>query len=199
MTPKIAPAAHVLPAGKQPGAAAQVGKHVPRVSFSALLTQLAPPHASPTAGLPNRRPPSAAEPKVEKATPHAHPRRPHHETRGEDDALDPLARNLAPLAPPASPAVTPIDAVAASVASSTTPSDPHVLATELLEAAAFWGDGTRGVARLRFGARASRGLSGATVALEHDGEVLRLRVDGAGEAAEMLRERLAARGIPVAD
>jgi hypothetical protein len=76
----------------------------------------------------------------------------------------------------------------------------HALASAVVERAAVWGDGERGVARLRLGGRASRGLASATITLEHDGERLRLRIDGGSEeAAEALRARLRGRGIDVAE
>jgi hypothetical protein len=75
----------------------------------------------------------------------------------------------------------------------------HALANAVVERASFWGNGERGLARLRLGARAARGLEGATVVLEHDDGVVRLRIEGATEAAaEGLRARLRARGIEVA-
>jgi len=74
--------------------------------------------------------------------------------------------------------------------------DPTIAAT-FVEQAAFWGDGTRGLARLRFNGRARAGLAHATVTLEHDGDTVHLRVDGASELADDLRERLASRGIVV--
>ncbi|MBI2393269.1 MAG: hypothetical protein HYV09_27035 [Deltaproteobacteria bacterium] len=119
---------------------------------------------------------------------------------GEERAsleLDPAARAATLLAPPpgiAPPAPPPAGAPSA-------PSiDPNI-AAELLERAAFWGDGTRGLARLRFGSRARAGLAGATVVLEHDGDSVRLRVDDSDDAelAGRLRDKLAARGVTLAD
>jgi len=108
--------------------------------------------------------------------------------------LDPSARTLAQLAPPMPVApATP----APVQPSGTTAIDPN-LAAELVERAAFWGDGARGLARLRFGSKARAGLAGGTVTLEHDGDVLRLRVEDVDDASlSRLRERLAARGIEV--
>jgi hypothetical protein len=102
------------------------------------------------------------------------------------------------------------DAIAVSralpVATASPPAAQHLaavttqtLAPELLDQAAFWGDGARGVARLRFGSRAKGALRGAMVTLEHDGEALSLRVEGDSELAATLRERLAKRGLPIED
>ncbi|MGZ3418679.1 MAG: hypothetical protein ACXVEE_12480 [Polyangiales bacterium] len=116
-----------------------------------------------------------------------------HETIDPEVAplLDPMARLLAPPSLPIpSPAAVPEHAAAVTT---------HALAPELLDQAAFWGDGSRGVARLRFGSRAKGGLAGATVTLEHDGEALSLRIEGDTEVAAMLRERLARKGLPIAD
>ncbi len=108
--------------------------------------------------------------------------------------LDPSARSLAQLAPPASPA---------AIAPSEAPSpparalDPTVMAA-VVETAAFWGDGARGLARLRFGPRARGGLSGATVTLVQDDGAVAVRVEGADDAAvERLRDRLATAGIAI--
>jgi hypothetical protein len=106
--------------------------------------------------------------------------------------VDPLARSLAP---PSSPIAKATIVPAEHPAAVTT----HTLAPELLDQAAFWGDGSRGVARLRFGSRAKGGLAGATVTLEHDGEAVSLRIEGDVELAETLRERLARKGVPLAD
>lgn len=93
---------------------------------------------------------------------------------------------LAPPPAPIAPAPSPTQPA---------PIDPH-LAAELVEKAAFWGDGTRGLARLRFGSKARAGLANATVTLEHDGDEVFLRVEGVDDAtAEHLREMLAARGV----
>lgn len=127
-------------------------------------------------------------------------RRPKRADRSEDEiedlALDPALRSLAQLAPPAAPAAAP-PAPAAPTATPA-PLDPSAMAA-VVEAAAFWGDGARGLARLRFGHRARGGLAGATVTLtraQDDGS-LALRVEGAedDEAIARLRARLATAGI----
>ncbi len=113
-------------------------------------------------------------------------------------------------AAPAAPAILPITIASAPLCPARAPTSstaPHAhaeevqaLAVALVERAAVWGDGERGVARLRLGSRAKGELAHATVLLEHDGERLRLRVDGGScELADHLRERLRARGLPVAD
>ena len=170
-----------------------------RVPFAPLLAEKAdkPKGAPPPAPkLATSTPSLVGEPSTPPTPPL--PRAPSVERRpAEPDdplELDPAARMVAQLAPPPS---TPV--VAAQQSSPGAPSiDPH-LAHELVERAAFWGDGTRGLARLRFGGKARAGLSGATVTLEHDGESLRLRVDEADdpELAARLRQRLAARGLNV--
>jgi hypothetical protein len=71
----------------------------------------------------------------------------------------------------------------------------QALASALVERAAFWGDGSSGGARLRFGPNAKGGLAGATVILEHAGGRLRMRVEGADESA--LAARLGDAGISV--
>lgn len=110
-----------------------------------------------------------------------------------DDPLDSATRTAVLLAPPA-PSATPL--AAATTTTTTTTIDPR-LASELLEKAAFWGDGHRGVARLRFGKTARSGLSGATITLEHDGESISLRVDGVDDPSvlDRLRAQLASRGV----
>jgi hypothetical protein len=99
------------------------------------------------------------------------------------------------LAPPPSASPTPTTPKAA------TPTQQHIdpqLAAELVEKAAFWGDGTRGVARLRFTGRARSGLANATITLEHDGDATHLRVEGVDDGdLERLRERLASRGVTI--
>lgn len=124
------------------------------------------------------------------------PKRPRERIDDEPLELDAAARTVAQLAPPAPP--PPVTATAASATPSGPTIDPQ-LAQELVERAAFWGDGARGLARLRFGSKARAGLAGATVTLEHDGEAVRLRVDEVDdpELVTRLRERLAARGITV--
>jgi hypothetical protein len=97
--------------------------------------------------------------------------------------------------PRAMPVATAAPAPAPSAAAVVT----QTLAPELLDQAAFWGDGARGVARLRFGSRAKGALRGAMITLEHDGEGLSLRVEGDAELAATLRERLAKRGLPMED
>ncbi len=104
--------------------------------------------------------------------------------------LDSAARTAALLAPPPHVAPAPPAAPPSPVSVS------QQLAVELVEKAAFWGDGTRGVARLRFNGRARAGLANATITLEHDGDEMHLRVEGIDpETEEQLRERLAARGV----
>src|SRR5690606_19838790 len=94
----------------------------------------------------------------------------------DEVVLDPSARSLAQLAPPATPAA------ATTVTEAAPPParalDPTVMAA-VVETAAFWGDGARGLARLRFGHRARGGLSGATVTLVHDDDAVSVRVEGA--------------------
>jgi hypothetical protein len=104
-----------------------------------------------------------------------------------------------PIARPVPVAVTPVASASPAVVVSAAAVTTQTLAPELLDQAAFWGDGARGVARLRFGSRAKGALRGATVTLEHDGEALSLRVEGDTELAETLRERLAKRGLKVED
>jgi hypothetical protein len=107
----------------------------------------------------------------------------------------PPAIGIASLAPPMTAHVTPTAPGTSTLARA---EEVQALASAVVERAAVWGDGTRGVARLRLGARASGGLASATIVLEHDGERLRVRVEGASDAAsEALIERLRARGIEV--
>jgi hypothetical protein len=115
--------------------------------------------------------------------------------RGGSCAAHELASAYA--APLTTAGVAPLGGEAFSAASVRT-AELHALATAVVERAALWGDGARGVARLRLGARAGRGLASATLTLEHDGERVRLRIEGASaEAAETLRARLRGRGIEV--
>jgi len=108
--------------------------------------------------------------------------------------LDSAARTAVLLAPPPSASASPMPAPAATP---TRHIDPQ-LAAELVEKAAFWGDGTRGVARLRFTGRARSGLANATITLEHDGDATHLRVEGVDDGdLERLRERLASRGVTI--
>lgn len=96
--------------------------------------------------------------------------------------LDGAARTavlLAPPAPPPPPAIAP-------------PPTFNAQHLEFVEKAAFWGDGQRGVARLRFGKSARGGLAGASVMLEHDGDTVHVRVEGDPELAERLATRIAA-------
>lgn len=157
-----------------------------------------PPAAPPPSPSSASTPPTARDDGApRKAAPPDTERAPSDERPSLD--LDPAARAATLLAPPPFVAPTP-PPVSAPVA---TAIDPNV-AAELLERAAFWGDGTRGLARLRFGSRARGGLAGATVVLEHDGDAVRLRVDDTSEAdraalADRLRDKLAARGVTLAD
>lgn len=110
----------------------------------------------------------------------------------DDVAVDTATRTAVLLSPPPS-APPPVTARPSPI--------PHQLATELLEKAAFWGDGERGIARLRFGSRARAGLAGATVTLEHDGDAMHLRVEDCDDPAliEQLREQLARRGVVLSE
>jgi hypothetical protein len=122
----------------------------------------------------------------------------------QDPELDTASRAAALLGPPPIAQQQPLadargcsDARGCAVPSATSSSTIPQLATELLEKAAFWGDGHRGVARLRFGKTARNGLAGASVTLEHDGDTIALRVDECTDPSviDRLREQLAARGI----
>jgi hypothetical protein len=124
-----------------------------------------------------------------------------HAADSDAALLDPAARSALLLAPPVppgtpKPASPTLDSVPASAQRA---AEAHALATALVERAAFWGDGTRGLARLRFGHGARLGLSGATVVLEHDGEHLALRIEDVDDeaATEKLVERLRAKGLTV--
>ena len=116
----------------------------------------------------------------------------HRTAEPNDEPLDNAARTALLLAPPQPPPIAPPTSTSAPM----TTIDPR-LATELLEKAAFWGDGHRGVARLRFGKTARSGLSGATITLEHDGESIGIRIDDVDDPAvlDRLRTQLAARGV----
>ena len=125
---------------------------------------------------------------------------PRDRTESDEDRLDPAARSAMLLAPPPSAAPTPTPAFPlAPSATAARTAEAHALASAMVERAAFWGDGTRGLARLRFGANARHGLSGATVVLEHDGDKIALRIeDGEDDTATAkLVERLRARGLEI--
>src|SRR5438270_1228070 len=97
-----------------------------------------------------------------------------------DAVVDPTVRALATFAPPL-PLAPPLATIATIATNATTPdartAELNALAHATLDAASFWGDGHRGVARLRFGANARGGLAGATVVLEDDGGRMRLVVE----------------------
>ena len=152
--------------------------------FGALLKSASPspgPSPSPSPSPSPNASPDPARPKPTRSD--EHEREPPLE-------LDIASRNAVLLAPP--PMLTTPTAPSPTQAA---PIDPH-LAAELVEKAAFWGDGTRGLARLRFGGKARAGLANATVTLEHDGDEVFLRVEGVDDAtADHLREMLALRGV----
>jgi hypothetical protein len=177
-----------------------------RAPFAALLRRRPPadPHTQTHAQTQTHSPaqthphPHAHSPPQTHAQPQTHsPAQTHARPRPHDAPPDPppdivpppaFAPPALPIAPPPSPPTT-----AHSPAAQTT----QTLAPEVLEQAAFWGDGSKGVARLRFGKNARGVLSGSSVTLEHDGESL--RIVGDPDAVELLRERLAKKGIVVDD
>lgn len=197
MTPKIGRPAHL----------AQLG-HVP--PHPAARPRLATPFAALLARGPGPVSPRPLPRELHRAQPVAERAREREESTATKDeperererpcaesstpGLEPMAEPM--LAPLPVPVATPPTAkpVEASAATAT-----QTLAPELLDQAAFWGDGSRGVARLRFGSRARGGLAGATVTLEHDGEALSLRIEGDSDVASALRERLARKGLPIED
>ena len=122
------------------------------------------------------------------------------ETAEETFPLDSAARAAMQLAPPLHVTLRVEHAQTSPGSSALRASEVQAAAQALVERAAFWGDGTRGVARLRFGAGARCGLSGATVVLEHDGDRLSMRVEGADDASTAeLMQRMRRKGIAVAD
>ena len=156
----------------------------PKTSFRAHLPQVNAP-SLPSA----HEAPRAPEPKTTVA--------PKRDSKAEPEAieLDSAARTAALLAPPAH--LPPVPAAPPKTATTAPSLQPHV-AAELLEKAAFWGDGTRGLARLRFNGRARAGLANATITLETDGDEMHLRVEGVDDGdLERLRERLAERGVKI--
>lgn len=111
--------------------------------------------------------------------------------------LDPSGRGALLLAPP----VTSTSSIASTGSNASTTHEAAraaeiaALAHLTVDGASFWGNGTKGVARLRFGRDARGGLAGSTVTLEHDGERLSLSVEGLDdETASALRQRLGALG-----
>lgn len=140
-------------------------------------------------------PPPALEHRPRARTPVAAPtsKRAPRERDEPLPELDSAARTATLLAPPAHVVTA---AAPPPPLPATPPAIAQQLAVELVEKAAFWGDGTRGVARLRLNGRARAGLANATITLEHDGDEMHLRVDGVDEETEQqLRERLAQRGV----
>jgi hypothetical protein len=124
------------------------------------------------------------------------PSRPREPYVDDDTLLDRHAHTAALLAPPStSPATRPTEVTPPP---SALPPDAHAIALEVVERLSIWGDGTRGLARLRFGGRARGGLAGASVSIEQDESSVVVRVDGASPPdLEALRERLARLGVEV--
>jgi len=119
----------------------------------------------------------------------------------EPELLDSATRASILLAPPTSASAASSPAPASTAASTARMAEAQALACAMVERASFWGDGTRGLARLRFGTNARLGLSGATVVLEHDGDKIALRIEDGEDASATAKlvERLRARGLNVDD
>jgi hypothetical protein len=173
-----------------------------RAALPKLKLKLPTPKTTFRTLLPSQTP-KTVEPQHAPPLPEARPRPrnvPTEETRERVRSepqpleLDSAARTAVMLAPPAHS----VPVAAPPPSSPTQQPIPHTLAAELLEKAAFWGDGTRGHARLRFNHRARAGLANATNTLEHDGDEMHLRVEGVDDGdLENLGERLAARGVTI--
>lgn len=188
---------HPLPPGASKLLARLAARSLPRMA--ALATSARPATAGFRSVLARVRteptvPPKAPETNAAKSE-RAEPRPPPKEP--SDAALDAAARTVAQLGPPAPFATPPASPLAPPpLASPIVPGAPspaavetQTLALELLDRAAFWGDGVRGIARLRFGTKARSGLAGATITLEHDGERLVVHADDPDVEAR-LRARL---------
>ena len=107
------------------------------------------------------------------------------ELGAESSLFDPTVRAAALLAPPPIPTTSDViaqNASATETGAGARAAEVQALASAMVETAAFWGDGRKGLARLRFGRDARGGLAGATVVLESDGGAISLHIEGADEA-----------------